>query len=774
MQVIRLIILLTTFTHFAFAQVRLSGFVKEEGTGELIPFANISIDSTRIGTSCNAYGFFSLLLPERSVILRVSSIGFATRRLHLSPQKDSILQIILSHSTNVLQELTVYGGDQGVLDQEPETRLAPFTIRNTPVLLGEKDVLKTIQLLPGVQFGTEGSNELYVRGGTPDQNLIILDDAPVYNANHLFGFISVFNTDAITNASFWKSGFPAQYGGRVSSITDLKMKEGNKERIAGEGGIGILSSRLTVEGPLVSKRSSFIISGRRSFLDLFITPFLSDQQTKYRLYDINGKINFELDRNNTFYASIYTGSDKMLLSESEIGSSSKTSSTTHLGWGNMTATFRWSHVVNQQVFANTTLLSSRFKFYLSDEFERSGPSAQYQISNYESGVSDLAIKTDFDYFINDRHTIKAGYVYTHHQYNPKAFEYQDRNLEIKEKRNETHKNHEIGLYLEDQWVPMTNFDFRLGGRYNLLVTSQKTYAMFEPRVQVSYSFEKNSSIMASYMRANQFVHLLSTTGMGLATDLWVPVTDRVPPIQSDQVSLRFLKRLPNKNLKVSFETYRKYLRNIINYTDDASFLIIAEAPKDISWEDNITKGKGTSYGSEVFVEKTGKLSGWIAYTLSWNVHRFGELNNGNPFFARYDSRHAVSTNVGYRLSGKVNFALTWTYRSGAALNAPQGYYFTNTTNFSQDIMNTNMVPYYGSRNSFRTAGYHRLDIAAQFHRKRKSYERFWEIGLFNAYNRKNPFYYYLKTNNTGGGQRIELKKRALFPIIPSISYNIKF
>src|SRR5690606_360804 len=390
------------------------------------------------------------------------------------------------------------------------------------------------------------------------------------------------------------------------------------------------------------------------------------------------------------------GNDKMLLSESETFSLSKTYAATRLGWGNIISTLRWSHVFNQQLFANTTLWSSRFDFYLSDEFEKSGPSPQYQFSNYESGIQDYGIKTDFDYFINEHHRIKTGYIYTHHQYRPKAFEYEDRYAAVVERENERHKNHEIGFYLEDQWTPMANLDLRLGGRYNLLATRHKTYMMFEPRVQISYSFQSDFSIMASYMRANQFVHLLSTTGIGLATDLWVPVTERVEPIESDQVSLRIMKRLPKKKLKLSFETYRKYLRNIISYTDDASFLVISEAPKDISLEDNITTGKGTSYGSEVFIEKNGKLSGWVAYTLSWNVHRFDELNNGKSFYARYDSRHAVSTNAGYRLSNKLNISLTWVYRSGSTLNAPQGYHFTNTTNFSQDIINTNTFPYYGS------------------------------------------------------------------------------
>lgn len=775
MQLLRLGTILILHSNLSFSQVRVSGFINESNSGESVSFASVSIDSASAGTSANAYGFYSLLVPRHPIILRVSAMGYSTLTLYVAPQRDTVIQIFLTESPTILDEVSVVDEAQAIVGTEPVNRINTSFIKKAPALLGEKDVLKTIQLLPGVQFGTEGTNALHVRGGTPDQNLIILDDAPVYNASHLFGFFSVFNADATTNVNFWKSGFPAQYGGRVSSIVDLKMKQGNKQLIAGEGGIGILSARMTLEGPIKAGKSSFLVSGRRSFLDLFVTPLITDEEAKYRLYDFNAKMNFEVNARNKFYLSMYTGNDKMVLSNSENLSSSRTSSKTELGWGNLITTFRWSHVFGQQVFANTTVFSSRFNFHLSDEFNKSQPLAQYQFSTYESGISDYGIKTDFDYFINDRHTLKTGYLYTYHRYSPKAFQYEDQSLEISENSFERHKNHELGLYIEEQWTPDASFTLRVGARYNVLVAPRKTYTALEPRAQASYNFGNGLSIVGSYTRANQFVHLLSTTGIGLATDLWVPVTERVPPVQSDQVSFRISKRLRDRDINVSFETYRKYLRNIINYTNDASFLVISEAPTDISWEDNVTRGKGKGFGSELMVEKSGRLSGWVGYTLSWNVHEFDDLNNGMAFYARQDSRHSVSTNASYQLSKKILLALTWTYRSGFAMNAPQGYYFAHTTNFSQDIINTSTLPYYGALNSFRTQAYHRLDISAQFYKKKRKYERFWEVGVFNAYNRKNPFYYYLKAENVGGGgQRLILKKRALFPIIPSLSYNIKF
>lgn len=752
----------------------MSGFVKELNSGEAIPFASIMIDSASTGVSANAYGFYSLIVPRHPVVLRFSALGYATLTLHVAPRRDTVVQILLTESTTILETIDVEDDEQSIVGSETATRLNTSFIKRAPALLGEKDVFKTIQLLPGVQFGTEGSSALYVRGGMPDQNLIMLDDAPVYNASHLFGFFSAFNADATTNVSFWKSGFPAQYGGRVSSILDLKMKEGNKERMAGDGGIGILSARMTLEGPIKSGKSSFLISGRRSFLDLF-APLITHNDMMYRLYDFNAKLNVEANARNKFYLSMYTGNDQLVLSESENLSSSSTAAKTDLGWGNFITTIRWNHVFNQKVFANTTVFSSQFKFHLSDKLNKSGPTPQYQFSKYESGIRDYGIKSDVDYFINTRHTVKTGYLFTYHLYSPKAFQYEDQFLKIKENSFERHKNYELGLYVEEQWTPGERFTLRLGARYNMLIAPHKTYTALEPRAEASYHFGNGLSILGSYTRANQYVHLLSTTGIGLATDLWVPVTQRVPPIQSDQASLRVSKLFRDCGINVSLESYRKYLRNILHYSTDASFLVISEAPTNISWEDNVTVGKGKSFGSELMVEKSGRLSGWVAYTLSWSINHFNDLNNGKPFYARQDSRHAISTNASYQLSRKILLALTWTYRSGFAINAPQGYYFANTTNFSQDIINTSTLPYYGALNSFRTEAYHRLDMSAQFHKKKRKYERFWEVGLFNAYNRKNPFYYYLKTEYLdGGSKRVVLKKRALFPIIPSLSYNIIF
>lgn len=787
-----LLLLLPTLTYGQ--NVTLSGFIVEKESKESLPYVNVLNRSTKEGNHSNAYGFYSIQVPKgQQVEVQFSFVGYHTAVHQISSINDVVLHVELVAKEQELKEVTVIADILPVDDQLSHIQLPVQTIKQAPALLGEKDVIKTLKLLPGVQRGTEGSTALYVRGGGPGQNLIILDDAQVYNANHLFGFFSTFNGDAIKSVDFWKGAFPARYGGRISSVLDLKMKEGNKEKFAGEGGIGILASRLTLEGPIQKGKSSFLISGRRTYLDLLTKPFMSnDFTTAYRFYDLNIKLNFDHDLKNKFFISSYFGNDKFLNNEEASRAQSTIKTRTDMGWGNATSSLRWNHLFNNKLFFNTTLLYSHYRFYLKDNYTRSGSRPESLFSHYQSSITDFALKTDFDYFHSNQHSFKWGGAGVHHNYVPRAFALKDQESRNDEENIQEYNNMEFGAYLEHIWQPIKKVKVNTGLRLNALITSNQNFLVAEPRLLAEYDVFRGIRIQGAYARVNQFVHLLSNTGIGLSTDLWVPVTEQAPFEQSDQISIGALKSFPGvKGLSLSIESYRKYLRNIVAYREGASFQVISEGAKEISWEDNVITGEGLSYGTEVLLRKSrGKFTGWVGYTLSWTIHQFDELNYGKRFYPRQDSRHNISLVGMYELSPKVKLSASWVYSTGAALTVPRAYYYGNFASgsdtkaivgpegFMSKIVTEEIarVPYYGSRNSFRAEAYHRLDMAIQFYKKKEKWERWWEFGLFNAYSRRNPFYYYLEATNDyqQNGQRIQLRKKSLFPILPSISYNFKF
>ncbi|AHM61846.1 TonB-dependent receptor plug [Flammeovirgaceae bacterium 311] len=793
-----LLILCLLVSQLSFAQnTILSGFVKEKGSQEQLAGVNVHISGTQAGTASNAYGFFSIQLPKgQEVEIVFSFVGYHKAVHRITSQKDLVLDIELVPKEQELDVLSVTAEVSPGENYLGHVQLPVEMVKQMPALLGEKDVIKILQLLPSVQRGTEGSTALYVRGGGPGQNLILLDDAQVYNASHLFGFFSTFNGDAIKSVDFWKGAFPARYGGRISSVIDIKMKDGNKEKLAGEGGIGLLSSRLTLEGPIQKGKSSFLVSGRRSYLDLLTKPFMSDDfVTAYRFYDLNLKLNLDHDPKNKFFISGYFGNDKFLNQEEVSRAQSTINAKTDLGWGNSTSSLRWNHIYNNKLFSNTTLLYSYYKFYLNDDFSRSGTNPENLYSSFKSSVTDYALKTDFDYYWSNTHSLKFGATAVHHTYKPRSYASRS-DSDSNEESVQQYNNQELGAYLEDTWQPLSKLSVNAGLRLNALISPQQHYILAEPRLMAEYEVFWRIKVQGAYARVNQFVHLLSNTGMGLSTDLWVPATEQAPPEQADQVSIGASKSFKGSGgLSLSVESYRRYLRNIVAYTEGANFLVISEGASEVNWEDNITIGKGLAYGTEVLLRKSrGKLNGWIGYTLSWTIHQFDELNYGKRFYPRQDSRHNISIVGTYELSPKVKLSASWVYGTGNALTVPKAYYYGNygVQVYARPVMSPDgaifrfeseqiaRVPYYGSRNSFRAEAYHRLDLAVQVHKQKEKWERYWEFGLFNAYSRKNPFYYYLEATNTYDqnhkptGQKIELKKKSLFPVLPSISYNFKF
>ncbi|WP_439582624.1 TonB-dependent receptor [Dyadobacter bucti] len=795
------IFLLISFLSFGQERITISGFVKEQGSQEQLPGVNVYVAGTPYGAVTNTYGFYSLTLPATdTATVSFSFVGYEKTDRKVNLNKNIEINIFLP-TINQLEEVVVSARRQedyvSRSAQMSQVEVPISQLKKIPAFFGEKDVLRVLQLMPGVQKGTEGQTGLYVRGGGPDQNLIILDDAVVYNANHLFGFFSIFNSDALRSVELTKGGFPARYGGRLSSVLEMNMKEGSKEKLHGEGGIGLISSRLTLEGPIKKEKSSFLISGRRTYIDAIAAPLIKQQQKGdesqvkpgYYFYDLNAKMNFDLGSKNKLYMSGYFGRDKFYANETGPLSVTKAG----LDWGNATATMRWNHLINQKLFVNSSFIFSNFNFGVSSyarDINGDGTVEDEFSLRYDSKIRDFAIKTDFDFYPSPKHAVKFGAQATFHKFVPSAFAIAGSFVDdpIQRAVEPVHAT-EAGAYVEDTWQALDILKMNIGFRMSLFQTQTKNYIRPEPRFSAALSLARDFSFKASYAQMNQYVHLLSNTGLGLPTDLWVPTTDRVAPQQSRQVAIGFAKDLERPALTLTLEGYYKNMNNILNYKEGSSFLSInGENANELSWEDNVTAGKGWSYGAEFLVQKkTGKFSGWIGYTLSWTYWKFPELNFGRTFFPRYDRRHDLSVVGIYEINKKITLSATWVYGTGNALTLPVSTYQGVNDNFINRVYpngktaigwNGPRVSEYGEKNSFRAEAFHRMDVAIQFHKKKKRHERTWEFGVYNAYNRRNPFFYDIVEETTTEGTTVKtkntLKRYSLFPVLPSFSYNFKF
>lgn len=777
----------------------ISGYIRETGSEEALIGVNVLVPGTQLGAVTNTYGFYSITLPAQdSVRLSFSFVGYETIYRTVNLRQNQTVNVSLLPG-RLLSEVTVQG--ESIMTKVSETAqmsqvsIPIEQIKKIPTLLGEKDVLKVLQLMPGVQKGSEGQTGLYVRGGGPDQNLIILDDAVVYNASHLFGFFSTFNGDALKSVELTKGGFPARFGGRLSSVIELNMKDGDKQQLHGEGGIGLIASRLTLEGPLrfnKSKtanrgpaKSSFLVSARRTYLDVLAAPLISQQtdgQTAagYYFYDLNAKLNYDFGPKNKLYLSGYFGRDRFFADDKESGTK------VGLGWGNQTATLRWNHLFNQKLFANLSAIYSRYNFNITatDETEdRNRFSLQY-----DSGIRDFGLKYDLDFYPAPAHALRFGMQATYHRFTPSAVVLQNSSALGLTQRVDNIDVYESGIYAEDNWRPTDKWRVNGGLRLSAFSAPGATYLRPEPRLSAAYILRPDLSVKASYARMNQYVHLLSNTGIGLPTDLWVPTTDRVAPQQSEQVAVGLAKdfsgeKAAGKGLTLTLEGYYKTMNNIINYREGASFLFIDDptSAKPVRWEDNVTAGRGWSYGAEVLLQKkAGRFTGWVGYTLSWTQWQFAELNGGRPFYPRYDRRHDASVVLLYDLTPRINISGVWVYGTGQALTVPTSRYSASLQRLNggdgsptSSLFNAINVRDYGSeKNSFRAEPYHRFDFAVQFHKKKKHHERIWEFSVYNLYNRRNPFFYNIETKKNT--TQTVLYRYSVFPLVPSFSYNFRF
>jgi outer membrane receptor for ferrienterochelin and colicin len=798
-------------TIYAQNKVTISGYIREKGSKELLIGVNVYLPNSAIGTSSNTYGFYSLTLPKTdSITLTYSFVGFSKKTIRIPFTANKALDIDLE-SENTLDEVVVRGrAETERVSDTPQmsTIEIPISqIKKIPTLMGEKDVLKVLQLMPGVQKGSEGQSGIYVRGGGPDQNLIILDDAPVYNASHLFGFFSTFNGDALKSVELVKGGFPARYGGRLSSVIDMNMKDGNRQKFSGEGGIGLISSRLVLEGPIrlnkkKASRSSFIISGRRTYLDLLAKPFIKKQNKDatikedagYFFYDLNAKFNFEVNAKNKLYLSGYFGRDKFNVN----AKGEAFNSANGINWGNATGTFRWNHQYSQKLFSNTSIIFSDYKFRIfgnqSGINTTDGSLLKFNLS-YLSGIQDKTFKHDVDFYPNPKHAIRVGASVIAHEFTPDATIIQESTNNVNISNITKFNSTESGVYIEDTYQPFPNLKLNAGLRISSYAIKSVVGLRPEPRLSVAFKPNANFAIKGSYAKMNQYLHLLSNTGLGLPTDLWVPSTDKIAPQTSEQWAAGIAQDLPGKTgLTLTLEGYYKKMNNLLNYKEGSSFLQLGGNPNiqnQTNWEDKVTAGNGTSYGAEVLLQKKqGRLSGWIGYTWSKTEWQFDELNFGKKFFPKYDRRHDASIVAIYELNKKITLSGTWVYGTGNALTVPFSEYlaYSSNTNKNRDLFGTwgFTVNEYGNKNSFRAEAYHRLDLGVQFHKVKKRHERTWDISIYNAYSRKNPYFYSVGNNaetsffNPRGFQnytpngKLVLKRYSLFPIIPSITYNFKF
>jgi len=748
--------------------ITVSGYIRDAKTGEDLIGATVSIkELSNKGSGTNAYGYYSLTLPSGQYQLTAQYMGYEPQIQILDLTQPRKIDFLLSSQDNALGEIVVTSqrkNDNITKIEMGVQKLDTKDIKNIPVLFGEKDVLKTIQLLPGIKPAGEGSSGFNVRGGAVDQNLILLDEATVYNASHLMGFFSVFNSDAIKDIAVYKGNQPAQYGGRLSSALDIKMNDGNDKKFGVSGGIGLISSRLTIEGPIVKDKGSFIVSARRTYADLFLKLSNDTTINKAQLYfyDMNAKANYKIDAKNRIYLSGYLGKD-VLGFGNDFG----------INWGNSTATLRWNHLFSDRLFSNTSYIFSNYDY-------RINVTNGIEL-NIISRIQDYSLKQDFQLYSGSNNTLKFGFNSIYHKIIPGVITASS-TIDLKTLTNKY--AWENAIYITHLYSFTDKFSVEYGARlsafsamgagnfytYDSLGNTKdttfyasgqlvKTYINIEPRVSFNYILNQQSSVKASYSRNIQNLHLISNSTSGNPTDLWIPSSKNVKPEIADQISVGYYRNLDDNLYEFSAEIYYKYLQNQIDYKNGA------ELDFNENVESQILFGTGRAYGLEVFLKKKyGRLNGWISYDLSRTERKFDAINQGNYYPARQDRTHNISIVGMYELSKRWTLSATWVYNTGNAVTFPSGKY----------QIDGKTIMLYSERNADRMPSYHRMDIGATWIvKKTRTFESSWTFSLYNAYAQENAYSITFR-NTEKDATKTEAIQTTLFKLVPSFSYNFKF
>jgi hypothetical protein len=749
----------------------ISGGVKDKTNGEDIIGAVIGVkEIPGKGTATNAYGFFSLTIPKGQYTLFFQYLGYNTQEVLIDLNENKTVHIELIEEGTTLTEVEIVGEKKDENFRKNEmgvVKIDPKAVESVPVLFGERDILKIFQMTPGVKSAGEGNAGFYVRGGGSDQNLVLLDEAPVYNASHLLGFFSVFNSDALKDVTLYKGGMPAEYGGRSSSVMDIKMRDGNSKKFGATGGIGLIASRLTLEAPIVKDKGSFMISGRRTYADVFLKASKDEniKNSTLYFYDLNIKSNYQINEKNRLFLSGYFGRDNFGLSD-----------VFGFDWGNATGTLRWNHIMNDRLFSNTSLIYSDYSYRF--KFNASGSDVKFT-----SSIRDLNVKQDFSFFPNPNNKIKFGLNAIYHTFVPGEVESDYASFtDTKLTRRYALEN---GVYIQNDQSITEKFGIQYGLRYSFfnymgegksytfddegVKTSEtlyqkwetiKTYGGFEPRVSLRYELNESSSIKSSYNRAFQYLHLLSNSTSSQPTDIWVPSSNNVKPQIADQIAAGYFKNFKENTYEFSVEGYYKWMTNQIDYRNGADLFFNDEA------EGQLVYGKGRAFGAEFFLRKqSGKMTGWISYTLSRSLRTFDDINEGKEYSAKQDRIHDIAIVVMYELTPRTKISGNWVYNTGAAVTFPSGKYEINGLT----------VPYYTERNGYRMPAYHRMDlgVTVDSKKKRQNFESSWNFSVYNLYARENAYAITFRANEDNPAQT-EAVRTALFKIVPSITYNFTF
>lgn len=785
-----LLFILPAFVYTQKATV--SGYIKDKTSGETLIGASIVFVSTGQGVTSNTYGFYSLTGEKAKVQVKIMYIGYVTQVLDVDLSKGDVqLNIELETKATETNEVVIVGEKK---DENTEStkmgqiELKGEEIKKVPVLFGESDVIKVIQLLPGVKTSTEGNGSFYVRGGGPDQNLIMLDNTVVYNASHLLGFFSIFNSDAIKNVNLIKGGMPANYGGRLSSVLDITMKDGNMKKFHGEGGIGLISTRFTLEGPIWKDRISFIASARRTYLDLFF-PLLDERLKGNQIYfyDINAKLNFVIGKKDRIFVSGYYGQDVFRFRTQGVSGIEIA-----IPWGNAIAAVRWNRQWHSKVFSNVTFNFSDYNY----STEASSPNFGFKLS---SGIRDYSLKSTVDWIPSIRHAVKFGVDYTFHTFTPSTASAQFGDSTLLEGKPQNLYSHDVAVFVMDEFSLGSRVKINAGLRFNYFqhfgpfsrynknefgtitdtvvykdLEKIQDYARLEPRISARFKIKDNISIKAAYTLNFQNLHLANLASVSLPTDVWLPSTSIIKPQEAHQWNLGYFHNLFDNKLEISVEGYYKHMLNLVEYKDNTSFLaLVNDNPDNV-----LTFGKGRSFGVELFVKgnidfKIGKhpqkISGWVGYTLAWtqryDFNRNDITYDGEFFYPRYDRRHDIAITFNWDIGKRWSVAAVFVYGTGNALAVPTQFY----------LVGTNLVPYFEDRDNFRMAPNHRLDLSATYVlHKGKKWEHSLNLSIYNVYSRQNPFFVFFDINNVNGGVKFVGKQIALFPIIPAITWNFKF